>query len=74
LRQRQHANGFDLDAIATRLRGHGPVSINEFMLRALIRDNDTDYEVTLFPDGRAIVKGTNEPKVARSVVAKYVGN
>jgi adenylyltransferase/sulfurtransferase len=43
------------------------------MLRVTIRDSDKDYEVTLFPDGRAIVKGTDEPTVARSVFAKYVG-
>lgn len=73
LRQRQDANTFDLDAIAARLRGHGPVSINEFMLRVQFRDSDQDYEIMLFPDGRAIVKGTDEPKVARGIFAKYVG-
>jgi len=73
LRQKQDARKFDMSAVATRLRGHGPVSINEFMLRVTIRDSDKDYEVTLFPDGRAIVKGTDEPTVARSVFAKYVG-
>jgi adenylyltransferase/sulfurtransferase len=73
LRQRQNAKDLDLDAIAARLRGHGPVSRNEFMLRVQIRDGEKDYDVTLFPDGRAIVKGTDEPKVARSVFAKFVG-
>jgi adenylyltransferase/sulfurtransferase len=73
LRQRQDATKFDMDAVAARLRGRGHVSINEFMLRVTIRDSDKDYEVTLFPDGRAIVKGTDEPTVARSVFAKYVG-
>jgi len=73
LRQRQDAAKFDMGAVAARLRGHGPVSINEFMLRVTIRDSHKDYEVTLFPDGRAIVKGTDEPAVARSVFAKYVG-
>lgn len=73
LRQRQHAKDFDLDAIAARLRGHGQVSVNEFMLRVQIRDGDKDYEIMLFTDGRAIVKGTDEPQVARGVFAKYVG-
>jgi molybdopterin-synthase adenylyltransferase len=73
LRQKQDSKDVDLGAIATRLGKQGQVSINEFMLRVQIRDNDKDYEVTLFPDGRAIVKGTDEPKVARSVFAKYVG-
>ena len=73
LRQRHHDNNFDLDAIAVRLRRHGQVKANEFMLRLAIRDSDQDYEIMLFPDGRAIVKGTAEPKTARSIFAKYVG-
>jgi adenylyltransferase/sulfurtransferase len=31
------------------------------------------YELTVFSDGRAIVKGTHDPALARSVYAKYVG-
>ena len=73
LRHRQHADGVDLGALAMRLRAHGQVSTNEFMLRAHIMDSDTNYEITLFPDGRAIVKGTGEPGVARRIFAKYVG-
>lgn len=73
LRQRQNAGNIDLDLIATRLSKQGPVNVNEFMLRVKLRDSDKDYEITLFPDGRAIVKGTDEPVVARSVFAKYVG-
>ena len=42
---------------------------NEFALRFL-----TDaYELTVFPDGRAIVKGTSDTGVARSLYARYVG-
>ena len=43
------------------------------MLRAEIRDNGKAFVLSLFPDGRAIVHGTAEPSVARSVYAKYVG-
>ena len=43
------------------------------MLRARLSDNGYDYEITLFPDGRAIVKGTDRPAVARGIYAKYVG-
>jgi adenylyltransferase/sulfurtransferase len=43
------------------------------MLRADITDHDKRYEVTLFPDGRAIIKGTDDPGVARSLYAKYIG-
>jgi hypothetical protein len=31
------------------------------------------YELTIFPYGRAIVKGTHDPALARSVYAKYIG-
>ncbi len=73
LRHRQQAGDLDLDGVATRLRKQGQVTANEFMLRAEIADQGSQYEVTLFPDGRAIVKGTNDPSVARSIYAKYVG-
>jgi adenylyltransferase/sulfurtransferase len=74
LRHRQQADGIDLDALATRLGKHGPVDSNEFMLRAHITESNKRFEITLFRDGRAIVKGTDEPRVARSVYAKYVGS
>ena len=32
-----------------------------------------DYEMTVFADGRAIIKGTADPGVARSVYARYIG-
>ena len=68
------SNGtLDFDQIAQRLRAHGPVKANRFMVRAELRDNNNPYELTLFRDGRAIVKGTKEPSTARSIYAKYVG-
>jgi adenylyltransferase/sulfurtransferase len=63
----------DFGEIAARLRRHGAVTANEFMVRAAVTDNGKPYELTLFTDGRAIVKGTGEENVARSVYAKYVG-
>ena len=39
------------------------------MLRARVGD----YELTLFPDGRAIIKGTDNPDKARTIYAKYFG-
>jgi adenylyltransferase/sulfurtransferase len=58
-----------LDELAKRLAGLGRVTRNPFLLRLKV---DT-YELTLFPDGRAIVQGTDDPAVARTVYAKYVG-
>ncbi|HZW60576.1 MAG TPA: ThiF family adenylyltransferase [Woeseiaceae bacterium] len=59
--------------IAARLHQHGAVKVNEFMLRVELTDNGKPYELTLFNDGRAIVKGTSEAGVARGIYAKYVG-
>jgi molybdopterin-synthase adenylyltransferase len=74
LTHRQHRGNLDLDEIAGRLRRHGSVIANDFMVRAAIPDNGKMYELTLFADGRAIVKGTGEAGVARGVFAKYVGS
>ncbi|MEM1109930.1 MAG: ThiF family adenylyltransferase [Planctomycetota bacterium] len=63
----------DFTEIAKRLEAHGTVKANKFMLRADITDNGEPYELTLFTDGRAIVKGTKEANVAKTVYAKYVG-
>ena len=63
----------NFEEIAQRLQAHGKVSANKFMLRADISDNGDAYELTLFTDGRAIVKGTKHANVAKSVYAKYVG-
>jgi len=53
-----------------RLQPHGTVKHNDFVLK-FWRD---PYELTLFPDGRAIIKGTNDTAVARSLYARFIGN
>ncbi len=60
----------DFDEVTRRLTPHGPVRHNEFVLK-FWRD---PYELTLFPDGRAIIKGTTDTAVARSLYARYVGS
>jgi molybdopterin-synthase adenylyltransferase len=42
---------------------------NDFLLRLEV----PPYELTVFADGRAIIKGTRDPSVARSLYARYVG-
>jgi adenylyltransferase/sulfurtransferase len=59
----------DLPELARRLSELAPVRVNEFALRAAI----DPYELTVFPDGRAIIKGTTDSGVARSIYARYVG-
>jgi adenylyltransferase/sulfurtransferase len=59
----------DLAELRDRLAPLGDVRANEFALRFFL----PDYEMTIFPDGRAIVKGTTDPGLARSLYARYVG-
>ena len=58
-----------LDALAAKLAAVGKVSRNPFLLRAQVGE----YLLTVFPDGRAIVGGTDDEAVARTVYAKYIG-
>jgi len=60
----------DFDEMSQRLAPHGPVKHNEFVLRFWREP----YELTLFPDGRAIIKGTTDTAIARSLYARYVGS
>ena len=60
----------DFAELSTRLQPHGKVRHNEFVLK-FWRD---PYEMTLFPDGRAIIKGTTDTAIARSLYARFVGS
>jgi molybdopterin-synthase adenylyltransferase len=60
----------DLAELARHLDGLGSVRSNEFALRF----TSGEHELTVFPDGRAIVKGTTDIGVARGIYAKYIGN
>jgi molybdopterin-synthase adenylyltransferase len=68
IHERQRPVNFDL--LQQRLAVHGTVRHNEFVLK-FWRD---PYELTLFPDGRAIIKGTTDAAVARSLYARFVGS
>jgi molybdopterin/thiamine biosynthesis adenylyltransferase len=59
----------DLAVLALQLQGLGNVRSNEFALRFATGD----HEVTVFPDGRAIIKGTTDIGVARAIYARYIG-
>lgn len=61
----------DLGALAGRLRAHGPVVANEFLVRADLEGEGV--ELTVFADGRAVVRGTDRVEVAKGVCARYVG-
>jgi adenylyltransferase/sulfurtransferase len=66
----ENARPLDLQALASRLRPLGTVRVNDFALRLSV----PKYDITFFPDGRAIVKGTTDVGVARSVYARLVGS
>ena len=61
---------FDLAALKVRLEQFGTVLANEFLLKCSLEP----YELTVFPDGRVIVKGTQDPAVARGLYARYIGS
>jgi molybdopterin/thiamine biosynthesis adenylyltransferase len=66
----ERARPIDFAEMRQRLETHGVVRHNEFVLK-FWRD---PYEMTLFPDGRAIIKGTTDTGLARSLYARYVGS
>ena len=57
-------------SLAARLAAAGEVKFNEYLLRFRIGN----FELTVFPDARSIVRGTDEISIARSLYAKYIGN
>lgn len=59
----------DFAEMDRRLRPHGVVRHNDFVLKFW----HDPYELTLFPDGRAIIKGTTDSAVARSLYARFIG-
>lgn len=74
LRHRQAPGSVDLRAVAERLGRSAVVHANDYLLRATLTDQGGEFEITLFADGRAIVKGTDRPEVARSLYARHVGS
>lgn len=60
----------DFGEMSSRLAPHGSVKHNQFVLKFWREP----YEMTLFPDGRAIIKGTTDVAIARSLYARYIGS
>ena len=60
----------DFTEMTRLLQSHGTVRHNDFVLKFW----HEPYEMTLFPDGRAIIKGTSDTAVARSLYARFVGS
>jgi bacteriocin biosynthesis cyclodehydratase domain-containing protein len=68
----ERSRRLDLDALSRRLAQASAAEVrsNEFLLRFRV----PPYEMTIFADGRAIIKGTKDPAVARSLYSRYIGS
>lgn len=66
----ERARPIDFAEMQRRLETLGTVRHNEFVLKFWREP----YEMTLFPDGRAIIKGTTDTGIARSLYARFVGS
>ena len=68
--RRRDGGRIDLDELAQRLEPIGRLEKNRFLLRAAIEG----YQLTVFADGRAIIQGTYELAIAKSLYSRYIGN
>ena len=59
----------DLEALRARLAAVGEVRQNPFLVEVDVEGKT----ITVFPDGRAIIKGTDDLSAARVLYARYVG-
>ena len=70
IHESQRAVSFE--ELGARLPPHGVVRSNKMVLK--FWPANTDFEITVFPDGRAIMKGTTDTSVARTLYARYIGS
>ncbi len=66
----RRAAQIDLSSLAERLRAAGEVKVNDYLVRLSVGA----HELTIFRDARAIIRGTDDPVVARTLYARYVGS
>ncbi len=65
----EHNRPLDLEALRTRLSQLGSVKANGMLLRF----SYNPYTITAFPDGRALIQGTTDIALARSLYARFLG-
>ena len=66
----EHHRPIDLAALHARLAPHGDVRYNQLLLRF----TRGEYVLTVFADGRAIIQGTTDVALARSLYARFIGS
>lgn len=59
----------DFKSLSLRLASLGDVSYNAYLLKFRAGEK----EIVLFPDGRAIIKGTGDEAAARALYARFIG-
>lgn len=64
-----NASNIDLPNLADKLKNVGEIKINRYLVRLKVEN----YELTVFKDARAIIRGTDDASIARSIYAKYIG-
>lgn len=65
----EHQRPVDFAALQARLQPHGEVRFNQLLLRF----TRGEHTLTIFADGRAIIQGTTDPTLARSLYARFIG-
>ncbi len=66
----EHHRPVDFAAMRDRLAPHGIVRFNDLLLRF----ERPPHTITLFPDGRALIQGTIDITLARSLYARFIGS
>jgi molybdopterin/thiamine biosynthesis adenylyltransferase len=66
----EHHRPVDFSAMRDRLSPHGTVRFNDLLLRF----ERPPHTLTLFADGRAIIQGTTDVTLARSLYARFIGS
>jgi adenylyltransferase/sulfurtransferase len=66
---RSGTSSVDFAQLAERLRPAGDVAYNDFLLRFRV----DGYDITVFRDARSIIRGTDDPAIARGLFARYIG-
>jgi molybdopterin/thiamine biosynthesis adenylyltransferase len=66
----EHHKPLDLVELKSRLQSLGPVRANGLLLRF----DYAPYTLTVFPDGRALIQGTTDTGLARSLYARFIGS
>ena len=65
-------HAISLPDLAEQLRPSGQVTLNPFLIRLVVHGGA--YELTIFKDARAIIKGTNDIAKARTLYSQFVGS